>query len=225
MDATTAVLFKCLWADILAYNVSTEVSQIWAAELKTTDSGCMHWRVFEDRCHELEDCVNEAANRLILHPRIQPGTANAEARQGLFSEPTAIQLIFEVALTVVRECDSPVDVKSIKAALPEFDPDDAALIMARLEREIVILSGDDDRYTEPIEKAFLRSQHVLDCSKDLFKVRLAKAGVRVHPEDDDTPKHSIRLDRDSLVNTRIYNDSDRAALLQLWKQEREKKQH
>lgn len=71
-------------------------------------------------------------------------------------------------------------------------------------------------WTEPIPKAFLRSQ--LNCSDKSLAATLLENAMVLHPSDSlPNSKHKIRLAKDSLINTAFYSDIGRAEAIAKWK--------
>jgi hypothetical protein len=73
------------------------------------------------------------------------------------------------------------------------------------------------RFTAKLPKSFLC--WILDDVTDKsLAPKLLEYGIRLHPEDSlPNRKQTLRLEVDSLVNTPLYHESNRAELLQNWK--------
>lgn len=146
-------LLLATFGDVLNQQVLPKLSQQLAAELKIPDTGCTQWLQLAEHRKQWTSLVRDCNRRLILHPMASQEPATAESEFYTASAPSAVELAFTVAEGILDDCSTELEqhqageipaeqlIAAIANAIPAFNPNDASIVYARLEREFVILSA------------------------------------------------------------------------------------
>ena len=214
--------------DVRTQDVSPKLSKQFAAILDIPDTGCTHWLKLAEHREQWTALVRDCNRRLILHPQAAQQPATAECEFYTESAPSAVELAFNVAEGVLDHCsaelarhqageitDEQLNV-SISKSIPAFDPNDAAEVFARLQREWVILAETDDRETtaEPAELVELSeivlppNEQVAEIHKTLMAQPENKRNVRATCKEIADRYPHLKLKHESLrvqYNTWLRN--------------------
>jgi hypothetical protein len=203
-------LLYATFGDILAQHVIPDLSKQFAAELDVPDTGCVHWLKLAEYRKQSTPLVRDCNRRLILHPQAAQEPATAECEFYTASAPSAVELAFNVAEGVLDHCSAELAQYqageitaeqlngSIAKAIPAFDPNDAADVYARLQREFVILAAGvaskASEWTppEPRGKAYKRFKKLKSdswCRRELSKW-IENGNAK---KDPDKPKGDVQF--------------------------------
>jgi hypothetical protein len=179
-------LLSSTWSDVLFLEVRAETSALFSADVGMRDTGCAHWIAFaEEHGPASDDLAAEYDLRVIRHPKTPAAPVQAETESYTQTENSATMLAYYVARGVVARCHAELAAHrngkltdqqladAITGALPEFDPNDAEEVFARLQREFVILAETEDREStvelvEHSEIILPPNEHVAEIHKALM---------------------------------------------------------